>query len=191
MSGGERARLLLARLFSQPANVLVLDEPTNDLDIESLELLESLLVSFSGTLFLVSHDRALLDNVVTSCLVFEHGGKVSEYIGGYSDWFNYQTKQKTKHAPLKANVKKKAVQQQKASKPTKLSYMQQRELDCLPDEIADLEIEQEKLYTVLSDPEVLANSPDKVREAKKTLEDIESKLNNAFERWETLEALKH
>ncbi len=197
LSGGERARLLLARLFSQPANVLVLDEPTNDLDIETLELLEELLLRYEGTLFLVSHDRALLNNVVTSSLVLEGGGQIGEYVGGYDDWLRQRPKKNVlqdssrkivnnsrlgKSAPAKPATTKKA-------KTAKLSYKDQLELDALPAQIASLEAEQEPLYTALSSPDLYAAAPEKVRDLKKQLEDIESKLNSAYKRWEQLEAL--
>lgn len=191
LSGGERARLLLARLFSQPANVLVLDEPTNDLDIESLELLESLLVAYQGTLFLVSHDRALLDNVVTSSFAFEGDGCVGEYVGGYSDYLKQrQPKQNVKDSARKT-LDKAVASASKKTKPAKLSYKDQRELEALPDDIAELESEQESLYSELANPELHIKAPNRVREAKQQLEDIDSKLNYAYARWEELEALKH
>jgi len=193
LSGGERARLLLARLFSQPANVLVLDEPTNDLDIETLELLEELLLQYKGTLFLVSHDRALLNNVVTSSLVFEGDGRVGEYVGGYDDWLRQRPAQIAVDDKKDNKKKKTAINaepiKQVATKKTKLSYKEQRELDALPETISNLEAEQEALYAVLSSPDLHVNEPDKVRDTKKQLEDIESKLNSTYVRWEQLEAL--
>lgn len=184
LSGGERARLLLARLFSRPANVLVLDEPTNDLDMETLELLEELLLDYEGTLFLVSHDRALLNNVVTSSLVLEGDGKVAEYVGGYDDWLRQRP------SPAAAPTAGKKATEKRPSQPSnKLSYKDQRELDALPERIAGLEAEQARLYALLADGNTHAQAPDKVREAKKALEGIESELNHAYQRWESLERL--
>lgn len=197
LSGGERARLLLARLFSRPANVLVLDEPTNDLDIESLELLEELLLGYKGTLFLVSHDRALLNNVVTSSLVFEGDGKVGDYVGGYDDWLRLSRTlgARQQHEGVTSGKKKTTlnvgVKTVDKPRPAKLSYKDQRELDALPEAITQLEAEQESLYASLSNPDLHTKAPDKVREAKRQLEDIESKLINAYQRWEQLEALRH
>ncbi|MBL1293851.1 MAG: ATP-binding cassette domain-containing protein [Thiotrichales bacterium] len=191
LSGGERARLLLARLFSQPANVLVLDEPTNDLDIETLELLEELLLQYEGTLFLVSHDRAILNNVVTSSFVFDGEGRIDEYVGGYDDW-QRQRPDNTSIADNRKNSNKDqpatATVQQVINKKPKLSYKDQRELDGLPELIAKLEAEQESYFSALSDPDLHAKAPEKMREMKMQLEDIESKLNHAFSRWEELEA---
>lgn len=212
LSGGERARLLLARLFSQPANVLVLDEPTNDLDIETLELLEELLLQYQGTLFLVSHDRAILNNVVTSSLVLEGDGRVGEYVGGYDDWLRLSdarnsalqrsapgARQQPKKSPTQNNNKKsgKKPEQKKGlpvpasiTKKAKLSYKDQRELDALPELIASLEAEQSALYVALSTPDLHASEPDKARDSQRQLKDIESKLNKVYARWEELEALQ-
>ncbi|MBL4851066.1 MAG: ATP-binding cassette domain-containing protein [Gammaproteobacteria bacterium] len=198
LSGGERARLLLARLFSQPANVLILDEPTNDLDIETLELLEELLLQYQGTLFLVSHDRALLNNVVTSSLVLEGDGHVLEYVGGYDDWLRQRPKKSAFKEGQKKVVKNTITAKQVFTKQggqgvkVKLSYKDQRELDTLPETIASLEADQDALYTELSSPDSHANQSDqsdKARNITKQLKDIESKLNNAYVRWEQLEAL--
>ena len=129
LSGGERNRLMLARLFSQPANLLVLDEPTNDLDLETLELLEELLLEFTGTLLLVSHDRAFLDNVVTSCLVFEGGGRIREYVGGYSDWLRQRPAPEAAVAAAKPKVEPKpAVPPLKLTPAGKLNFNERREL---------------------------------------------------------------
>jgi len=192
LSGGERARLLLARLFSQPTNVLVLDEPTNDLDIETLELLEELLLQYKGTLFLVSHDRAILNNVVTSSLVLEGDGKVVEYVGGYDDYLRQRPEKLTLKESQKNVVKNIGTAKQVATKQrakVKLSYKDQRELDALPETIASLEKEQDALYVELSSSDCHAKQPDKEHNITKQLKDIESKLNNAYGRWEQLEAL--
>ena len=162
LSGGERNRLLLARLFTRPANVLVMDEPTNDLDLETLELLEELLLEFDGTLLLVSHDRAFLDNVVTSTLVFEGEGRVNAYVGGYQDWLRQRA------VPAKA-LNKSATQKQlpqpgaaEAAKPKKLSYKDQRELDQLPARIEALDAESAEIQAALGNPDLYRESPDKV-----------------------------
>jgi ATP-binding cassette subfamily F protein uup len=187
LSGGERNRLLLARLFTKPANLLVLDEPTNDLDVETLELLESLLVDYSGTLILVSHDRAFLDNVVTSTLAFEGDGHFVEYVGGYQDWLRQRP-------PVVAEASRQpAPPRQATPKPTanarKLSYKEQRELESLPERIATLEAEQASLHAQLSDPAVYRDQPETVRETQARLAEVDAELEQAFARWEELEAV--
>ncbi|MBT8122130.1 MAG: ATP-binding cassette domain-containing protein [Gammaproteobacteria bacterium] len=187
LSGGERNRLLLARLFAQPANLLVMDEPTNDLDVETLELLEELLMGFDGTLLLVSHDREFLDNVVTSTLVFEGEGHVGEYVGGYTDWLRQRRK------PVKASQAKQAsvASVKKADKPAvkakKLSYKDQRELDALPVQIEALEVEQGELQLAMSQPEFYQKSPDEVKGTLTRLEAVNAELEACFERWGELE----
>ena len=167
LSGGERNRLLLARLFTQPANLLVLDEPTNDLDVETLELLEELLTDYTGTLLIVSHDRTFLDNVVTSTLVFEGDGKVGEYVGGYSDWLRQRKETLTERVkPVsdeqkKAKPVKKAMQGEK-NKPQKLSYKEQRELEELPARIESLESEQAELHSTTSSSEFYQQDKDAI-----------------------------
>jgi ATP-binding cassette subfamily F protein uup len=190
LSGGERARLLLAQLFSRPANVLVMDEPTNDLDIETLELLEELLLDYPGTLFLVSHDRAFLDNVVTSCLAFEGNGLVKEYIGGYSDWLRQrplQTATRTA-APEKAaaSTTKTAVKKPAAGK--KLSFKDQRELEQLPVRIEELEKEQAQLQASLADPELYKRDAATFKKLGVRSKEVETNLAQAYARWEQLEA---
>jgi ATP-binding cassette subfamily F protein uup len=181
LSGGERNRLLLARLFTKPANVLVLDEPTNDLDSETLDLLEDLLVEFKGTLLLVSHDRDFLDNVVTSTLVFEGQGRISEYVGGYADWLRQR--------PIEAvSVKKpKPVRKPPRETPRRLTNLEKRELNSLPETIEKLEKEQNDLSTRLGDPGLYQDRPEAVPELRARLEAIEVELHRAFERWEALE----
>ena len=190
LSGGERNRLMLAKLFSQPANVLVLDEPTNDLDVETLEVLEERLLEFKGTILVVSHDRAFLNNVVTSTLVFEGQGNVKEYIGGYDDW-QRQVKAKAKEEEqIKAKESKSAeTTASRKNRDRKLSYKEQRELDSLPQRIEDLESEQASIHETMADPGFYQQAKDKIVEATSRLETIEQQLATAYERWEELESL--
>ncbi len=188
LSGGERNRLLLAKLFSKPANVLVLDEPTNDLDVETLELLESLLVEFDGTVLLVSHDRAFLNNVVTSCLAFEGEGVVNEYVGGYDDWLRQRPVRATAPAPAaKPKVEVKPETQAAPPARRKLSYKDQRELDALPQRIEALEEEQAELHTRLADPAFYQEAGEAVAEVNARLKALEADLEEAYARWEALE----
>ena len=193
LSGGERNRLLLARLFARPANVLVLDEPTNDLDIETLELLEELLQDYPGTLFLVSHDRAFLDAVVTQTIAAEGEGRWHEYAGGYSDWANYQQQRKAAEAievqAAKQKEAPKPVAEKSRSAPTKLSYKDQRELDALPAKIAALEDEQKTLTAKLEDPALYASDPQAAQGFATRLTEIDDELLGLLERWEALEAM--
>ena len=182
LSGGERNRLLLARLFAKPANVLVLDEPTNDLDIESLELLETALQDYEGTILLVSHDRAFLDNVVTSTLAAEGDGKWKEYVGGYTDYVRQRTLQK------ETVPEKKSAAAVKAKTRTKLSYKETRELEALPKDIEALEAEQKQLAAKMLDPEYYRQPPDALRADQQRTAEIEALLLAKLERWEALEA---
>ncbi len=182
LSGGERNRLLLARLFARPANLVVLDEPTNDLDIESLELLEQKLQDYSGTLLLVSHDRRFLDNVVTQTLAAEGDGQWREYVGGYTDWLRQRRPAAAVKAPKAAPAPPTATQPR-----VKLSYKDQRELAALPDEIEALEREQSALNTLMSSPDYHRRGPDKIREDRLRSEQIEALLLTKFARWESLE----
>lgn len=194
LSGGERNRLLLARLFSKPANLLVMDEPTNDLDVETLELLESLLVEFTGTILLVSHDRTFLDNVVSSTLVFEPGGQISEYVGGFDDWLRQggaisalvaeapsakkEPKKETKEAtPVAAPAKK------------KLSYKLQRELDALPGEIEALEEELAGLETKTAEPDFYQQDQATVESVLNRLTELNTQIEAKMERWEELDSM--
>jgi ABC transport system ATP-binding/permease protein len=181
LSGGERNRLLLARLFAKPANVLVLDEPTNDLDIESLELLEAALQDYDGTLLLVSHDRAFLDNVVTQTLAAEGDGKWKEYAGGYSDWVRQRP---ATAAEEKAATKAAARDKGRA----KLSYKEMRELEALPKEIEALEAEQKALAGKMGAPEYFRQPPQALKADQKRSAEIEALLMKKLERWEALEA---
>jgi ATP-binding cassette subfamily F protein uup len=201
LSGGERNRLLLARLFARPANVLVLDEPTNDLDIDTLELLEELLQSYKGTVFLVSHDRRFLDNVVTSTIVWEGDeapGRWREYEGGYEDWKIQRDRAnaireqaaraaRTKDTPPAARPAAPAPAAP-AAKARKLSYKEQRELDELPKRIEALEAEQKELATFLAQPESYAKEADRAMKAQTRVAAIDDELLAAMERWEELGA---
>ncbi|HEC15471.1 MAG TPA: ATP-binding cassette domain-containing protein [Sedimenticola sp.] len=184
LSGGERNRLLLARLFTRPCNVLVMDEPTNDLDAETLELLEELLLDYAGTLLLVSHDRAFLNNVVTSTLVFETGGRVNEYVGGYDDWL----RQRRSHTPARPKPEKKEAARPKPKAPSKkLSYKDQRELEGLPGLIEALDAELEAIQAEMADPSFYKGDHEKVAAANRRLAEVEARLDAAYARWEELE----
>jgi ATP-binding cassette subfamily F protein uup len=187
LSGGERNRLLLARLFAKPANLLVMDEPTNDLDVETLELLEELLMDYQGTLLLVSHDRAFLDNVVTRSLVFEGDGRIGEYVGGYSDWLR-QKKTEEKTARQGAVPGSAPAEKEKAQKPGKLSYKDQRELDSLPARIEGLENEQAQLQEAVSDAAFYQQPAEEISTTLARLESIAGELEEGYARWENLEA---
>jgi ATP-binding cassette subfamily F protein uup len=198
LSGGERNRLLLARLFAKPANVLVLDEPTNDLDIDTLELLEQLLEDYEGTVFLVSHDRTFLDNVATQVLVAEGEGLWKEYIGGYEDWERVRKPQvetmpkETKDAakpPAVTSVKaKEQTSDVTTNKPKKLSFKEQRELEQLPTQIAELEAEQASISERLADPELYRTQPEDVQKLNQRFAEIDQLLMESLERWEAIEA---
>ncbi len=184
LSGGERNRLLLARLFARPANFIVLDEPTNDLDIESLELLEQKLQEYPGTLLLVSHDRRFLDNVVTQTIAAEGDGAWREYVGGYTDW----TEQRTRPAPAKPDsVAARAAAPAREKVRTKLSYKEQRELASLPEEIEALEREQSAINARMSSAEYHRQGASTIRDDRRRLEEIETLLLEKFARWESLE----
>lgn len=191
LSGGERNRLLLARLFAKPANVLVLDEPTNDLDIETLELLEELLQDYGGTVFLVSHDRVFLDNVVTQTIAADGGGTWREYAGGYSDWAEWRARQS--QAATKPEESKPAdtgTSRSRTERPpsAKLSWKEQRELEALPERIATLEAEQKTLAQKLEDPLLYQNQPQEAQQLAARLAAIDEELMGHLERWEALEA---
>ncbi len=190
LSGGERNRLLLARLFSRPANVLVLDEPTNDLDMETLELLESLLQDYSGTLFVVSHDRTFLDNVVTQVIAFEGDGVLREYAGGYSDWQRVRRGQ-AKPDAVAAKPQPKAGEPRRAAgvqSKTKLNYKEVRELEALPQKIAALEQEQAQITAELADSALYRDQPDRVKTLQQRYAAVEEELMLCLARWEALEA---
>jgi ATP-binding cassette subfamily F protein uup len=187
LSGGERNRLLLARLFARPANVLVLDEPTNDLDIETLELLESLLQEYDGTLFLVSHDREFLDNVVTQSIAYEGGGRWKEYAGGYSDWVRAKNV-----IPAKAGIQVESASPglppARERQAVKLSYKESRELDELPAKLQALEREQEEIAAKLADPATYQDRDVDIKALNARNEAIDAEMVALLERWEALEA---
>jgi ATP-binding cassette subfamily F protein uup len=192
LSGGERNRLLLARLFTQPANILVLDEPTNDLDADTLEMLEARVVEFGGTVLLVSHDRAFLDNVVTSSIAYDHDGIFREYVGGYSDWLRQRPVAAQTPAEAPAPAAEKPAPQPSPGEgkaaPKRLSYHEQRELDALPARIEELETEQGELEQQMADPDFYQQEAATIRQAQERLAAIQSELATAYERWEELEA---
>ena len=199
LSGGEQNRAILAKVFSRPANILVLDEPTNDLDIETLELLEDILLKFDGTVLLVSHDRQFMDNVVTSLMVFEGDGKIGEYVGGYSDWarrggklFSFEDSEKSSGGPSTKKLEEKP--EPKKAQKKKLSYKEQRELEALPGQIEALEISQAELEKHMSQPEFYDNQDDGEKSVEKTLKQVayvQSQLEKTYERWEDLEKLRN
>ena len=186
LSGGERNRLLLARLFALPANLLVLDEPTNDLDIDSLELLEQVLEDYSGTLILVSHDRRFLDNTVTQVLAAEGNGEWHEYVGGYSDWVKYRRPQAAPAAVPKAE--KPAQPKPARAKSVKLSYKEERELESLPKEIDALETEQQELLEKMAGPSYHELPGAEIKADRDRLEAIPQILEERYERWQELES---
>lgn len=187
LSGGERNRLLLARIFAKPSNVLVLDEPTNDLDMETLELLEELLLEYKGTVLLVSHDRSFINNVVTSTLVFEGDGRVQEYAGGYDDWLR-QRPVVAVQKPAKRKVAGEMAGQKVAS-PRKLTFKENKELEGLPKEIGVLEKEQQVLYDKMADPAFYQGEGAAVAETGVRLEELAELLAGTYQRWEELEAV--
>jgi ATP-binding cassette subfamily F protein uup len=204
LSGGERNRLLLARLFTKPSNVLVMDEPTNDLDIETLELLEELLIDYPGTLLLVSHDREFLNNVVTSTLVLEGEGRVKEYAGGYDDWLRQRGETPDvlrgagcqpavvqagwQPAPRAAAKAKPPLPPKE--RPRRLTYKEQRELEDLPERIAALEADLGELHAAMADPAFYRQEPAAIVQAKTRLQSLERGIAAAYQRWEELESLR-
>ncbi|HKK65818.1 MAG TPA: ATP-binding cassette domain-containing protein [Clostridia bacterium] len=209
LSGGERNRLLLAKLFARPANLLILDEPTNDLDVETLELLEDLLQEYQGTILLVSHDRTFLDNVVTDCFVLAGRGRVIEYAGGYADWEDSELRRKTEEQQnskdvngkggqktLKDNkdeqsaVQKRRARKPKTEKPRTLSYKERQELENLPDTIIKIEAEIERIHNELADPELYRSAQGSPASLTATLKKVESDLEVAYRRWEELQHLE-
>jgi len=186
LSGGERNRLLLAKLFAQPSNLLVMDEPTNDLDAETLDLMEEMVADYAGTLLLVSHDRTFLDNVVTGTLVFEGGGRIGEYVGGYTDSMRQQRERAARKSGP-ANSPRTAAPAG-VPKARKRPYKEQRELDALPAAIETLEAEQAALHATLSDPALFKASPDRGRDATERLRRVADELEAAYARWNALES---
>ena len=188
LSGGERNRLLLAKLFARPSNVLVLDEPTNDLDIETLELLEDLLMEYSGTVLVVSHDRAFLNNVVTSTLVFEGQGRVQEYIGGYDDWLRHSEAHREKATPARKERKERI--KVRPAGPRKLTFKETRELEELPGRIEALEQEQKQLFEVMADGSFYRDDGKQALRAGARLKELEQLLEETYDRWEKLETMR-
>ncbi len=186
LSGGERNRLLLARLFAKPSNMLVLDEPTNDLDMETLELLEELLVDYTGTVLLVSHDRAFLNNVVTGTFVLQGQGRIKEYVGGYDDWLRQRSEQMP--AEIAEYDKKEKKHKPRSQKPKKLSYKEQKELESLPLRIEELETEQAKLHEEMIRPAFYKQDAAEIAKVADRTKQIEEELTTAYARWEQLEA---
>jgi ATP-binding cassette subfamily F protein uup len=189
LSGGERNRLLLAKLFTRPSNVLVLDEPTNDLDAETLELLEAMLIDYSGTVLMVSHDRAFLNNVATSTLVFEGGGTVQDYCGGYDDWMSQRPAAEAGSAPIPKP--KKAKSRNTPAGPRRLTFKEQGEREKLPETIAAIEKEQQALYAAMADPALYKTSGEDIVRLQARLDQVELDLSAAYARWELLEEIAH
>ncbi|GAA0201685.1 ATP-binding cassette domain-containing protein [Kangiella japonica] len=190
LSGGERNRLLLAKILAKPANLLILDEPTNDLDIETLELLEDMLENYTGTMLLVSHDRDFINNVVTSSIVFEGSGQVNEYVGGYDDWLRQRKDKEHKKSAAQSSQKAKSASEKPRRKAAKLSYKDQRELDQLPAKIAEIEQQIEQVQNTIAEPEFYQQDHERVASVTAELDSYESQLEQFFERWEELEAMK-
>jgi ATP-binding cassette subfamily F protein uup len=189
LSGGERNRVILAKLFTLPSNLLILDEPTNDLDVETLEALEARLVDYNGTLIVVSHDRHFLDRVVTSTLVFEGDGTVRRYAGGYSDWVRLRHTLATNDGPpTGAAAAAGPTARSRQTRPSKLSYKLQRELDALPDEIERLEREIADVEALVNDPSFYEQSREDVSAHFEQLAALRQRLDVQMQRWETLEA---
>ena len=191
LSGGERNRVILAKLFTRPANLLVLDEPTNDLDIETLEVLEQKLCEFAGTLIVVSHDREFLDNVVTSTIVFEQDGRIQEYVGGYSDWARRGHNLAVTDDPVEQKKRKReAAENRRQRKANKLTYKDQRELDALPGEIERLEAKITAMQAIIAAPDFYTQDAELVQQKLRELGAAEDKLERQIERWGELETLK-
>jgi len=194
LSGGEKNRLLLARLFTKPANLIVMDEPTNDLDLETLELLEAKLVEFDGTLLLVSHDRAFLDNVVTNVFVLDGSGKVDEFVGGYSDWLAYENQRKSQETANKKvetpkPTKEKITPLSTAPKKKKLSFKEQQEFDKLPSLIEELEAKQIELTAKVNEPSFYKQEQSAINLALTELKNLDDELVKSYVRWEELEEI--
>jgi ATP-binding cassette subfamily F protein uup len=194
LSGGERNRLLLARLFTRPANLLVLDEPTNDLDLETVELLEELVTDFDGTLLLVSHDREFLDNVTTSTLVLEGQGRITETVGGYSDWARSVRNAREDQGKSKPHRNKNdfgpARRKQQAARSRRRNWQESRELESLPTRIEELEARQADLHDLMAAPGFYREAGDRIAGAKEELAAVTAQLDRAYTRWEELEGLE-
>jgi ATP-binding cassette subfamily F protein uup len=193
LSGGERNRLLLARLFAKPANLLVMDEPTNDLDIDTLELLEEFVSDFPGTLLLVSHDRAFLDNVVTDLLVVDGSGRIVEFVGGYSDFVQYRDELAAANRAREVAVNKtsSASPALAAKKVRKLSYKDQRDLELLPAKLEALESDKARLEQLMSDPQFYSRPQTEVQAKLKDVADLTREIETSYARWNELEAMQN
>ena len=195
LSGGERNRLLLARLFARPSNLLVMDEPTNDLDLETLDVLEERLAEFAGTLLLVSHDRAFLDHLVTSLFVLENGGRVREHIGGYSDWLAWSRSAGATGAVVTGpprgavSVPDDSRPRRRVDRPRRLSFSERREMDALPERIENLESRIGALHQRLADPALYREPSSIIADANRALAEAQAELEGAFERWNDLEGV--
>ena len=189
LSGGERNRLLLARLFVRPSNILVLDEPTNNLDIETLDLLEEFLLNYPGTVLLVSHDREFLNNVVTSTLVLEGKGIVKEYVGGYDDWLRQSKKTLQLQQPPENPPAKKTRTKQRSGRPRKLSFKEQKEYEAIPKLIETLETEQKQLHDAVANPDFYKKGRE-IAAVTARLKELRKQLENAYARWQMLEELQ-
>jgi ATP-binding cassette subfamily F protein uup len=187
LSGGERNRLLLARIFTKPSNVLVMDEPTNDLDLETLELLEELLGAYAGTLLLVSHDREFLNNVVASTLVLEGDGRIKEYAGGYDDWLRQRPEEQP--PAVKPPAARAEPRQSPPQRARRLTYKEQRELEALPQRIEALEAELGELHQLAADPAFYRKATAEIIAVKNRLQSVQSDLAEAYRRWEELETI--
>lgn len=185
LSGGEKNRLLLAKLFAKPANLLILDEPTNDLDIETIELLEDILIDYEGTILLVSHDRSFLNNVVTGTLAFEGSGRVNEYAGGYDDWLVQAGKDNSSTKKVK-----KAVKEKPPAEKTKLTFKETKELESLPQLIEEKEAAIREIYKLMADPGFYQNNGDSVNKTKKELEELEEEVESLYRRWDYLSSFE-
>jgi ATP-binding cassette subfamily F protein uup len=186
LSGGERNRALLAKLFTKPSNVLVMDEPTNDLDTDTLELLEEMLMEYEGTVLLVSHDREFLNNIVTSTIVFEGDGRLEEYVGGYDDWLRQRRPESPVQTEKTAKPKKPRLRQER---PRILTFKEKRELDALPALIESLEAVRDGLFEVLASPEFYQQEDSRISETKERLEELEKEITESYGRWEFLESI--
>ncbi len=186
LSGGERNRALLAKLFTKPSNVLVMDEPTNDLDTDTLELLEEMLMEYEGTVLLVSHDREFLNNIVTSTIVFEDDGRLEEYVGGYDDWLRQRSPAAPARTEKAAKPERPRSQQER---PRILTFKEKKEIEELPAFIESLEAERNGLYEILADPDFYRNESSRVPETKMRIVELEKEISEAYERWEFLEAI--
>jgi len=187
LSGGERNRALLAKLFTKPSNVLVMDEPTNDLDTDTLELLEEMLMEYEGTVLLVSHDREFLNNIATSTIVFEGGGRLVEYVGGYDDWLRQRKPEATARTEKAARTEKPRT---RLERPRILTFKEKKELEALPGLIESLEAEREGIYESLADPDFYRQAGNRFPESEARIKEIEKKITAAYERWDILESIR-